>query len=40
MPVSGYAFMAKVQHYKGLGTNLESLYDSIKAELESEKIYR
>jgi hypothetical protein len=29
--------MAKVQHYKGLGTNLESLYDSMKAELESEK---
>ena len=29
--------MAKVQHYKGPGTNLERLYDSIKAELESEK---
>jgi hypothetical protein len=29
--------MAKVQHYRGLGTNLESLYDSIKAELENEK---
>ncbi len=29
--------VAKVQHYRGLGTNLESLYDSIKAELESEK---
>ena len=29
--------MAKVQHYRGLGTNLENLYNSIKAELESEK---
>ncbi len=29
--------MAKVQHYRGLGTNLESLYDSIKSELEGEK---
>jgi hypothetical protein len=26
-----------VLHYRGLGTNLESLYDNIKAELESEK---
>jgi hypothetical protein len=29
--------MAKVQHYRDLNTNLESLYDSIKAELEDEK---
>ena len=29
--------MAKVQHYRGLSTSLESLYDNIKAELESEK---
>jgi hypothetical protein len=29
--------VAKVQHYRGLGTNLETLYNSIKAELESEK---
>jgi hypothetical protein len=29
--------VAKVQHYRGLGTNLESLYNSIKTELESEK---
>jgi hypothetical protein len=29
--------VAKVQHYRGLGTNLENLYNSIKAELESEK---
>jgi hypothetical protein len=26
-----------VQHYRGLGTNLESLYENIKAELENEK---
>jgi hypothetical protein len=29
--------VAKVQHYRGLGTNLESLYNSIKTELEREK---
>jgi hypothetical protein len=29
--------MAKVQHYRGLGTNLDNLYDSIKAEIENEK---
>ena len=29
--------MAKVQHYRGLGTDLERLYDSIKAEMENEK---
>lgn len=29
--------MAKVQHYRGLGTNLENLYNSIKTELENEK---
>ncbi|MEO9364027.1 MAG: hypothetical protein ABI348_09020 [Nitrososphaera sp.] len=29
--------MAKVQHYRGLNTNLERLYDSIKAELEDQK---
>ncbi len=29
--------MAKVQHYRGLGTDLENLYNSIKAELENEK---
>ena len=27
----------KVQHYRGLGTNLENLYNSIKTELENEK---
>jgi hypothetical protein len=32
--------MAKVQHYRRLGTNLESLYDSIKSELEGEKDLR
>ena len=29
--------MAKVQHYRGLGTNLDNLYDSIKAEIQNEK---
>ncbi len=31
------SFAAKVQHYRGLGTNLENLYNSIKTELENEK---
>ena len=30
--------MAKVQHYRGLNTNLEKLYDSIKREIEVQKI--
>ena len=29
--------MAKVQHYRGLGTNLRNLYNSIKTELENER---
>jgi hypothetical protein len=29
--------MAKVQHYRGLNTNLEQLYDNIKGELEVQK---
>jgi hypothetical protein len=29
--------VAKVQHYRGLGRNLENLYNSIKTELENEK---
>jgi hypothetical protein len=29
--------VAKVQHYRGLGTNLENLYNSIKTELENQK---
>src|ERR687886_583646 len=29
--------MAKVQHYRGLDTNLDNLYNSIKAEIENEK---
>jgi hypothetical protein len=29
--------MAKVQHYRGLNTNLEKLYDSIKREIEVQK---
>lgn len=29
--------MAKVQHYKGLNTNLENLYESIKQTLRDEK---
>lgn len=29
--------MAKVQHYLGLDTDLENLYNSIKAEIENEK---
>lgn len=29
--------MAKVQHYRGLNTNLEKLYDSIKWEIEVQK---
>jgi hypothetical protein len=28
--------MAKVQHYQGLGTNLDMLYESIKGELQNE----
>jgi hypothetical protein len=30
-------FMAKVQHYRGLNTNLDRLYDSIKHELQNQK---
>ncbi len=29
--------MAKVQHYRGLNTNLDRLYDSIKCELQDQK---
>ena len=29
--------MAKVQHYRGLNTNLDSLYDNIKHELQNQK---
>jgi len=29
--------MAKVQHYRGLNTNLETLYDNIKQELQDQK---
>lgn len=29
--------MAKVQHYRGLNTNLDSLYDNIKLELQDQK---
>ena len=29
--------MAKVQHYRGLNTNLDRLYDSIKRELQDQK---
>ena len=29
--------MAKVQHYSGLNTNLDSLYDKIKHELQNQK---
>jgi len=29
--------VAKVQHYRGLDTNLENLYKNIKTERESEK---
>ena len=32
--------MAKVQHYTGLDTDLDNLYNSIKAEIENEKTYR
>ena len=32
--------MAKVQHYRGLNTNLDRLYNSIKAELEDQKELR
>jgi hypothetical protein len=28
--------MAKVQHYRGLDTDLDNLYNSIKAEIENE----
>ena len=31
--------MAKVQHYRGLNTNLDKLYDSIKRELHGSKGY-
>jgi hypothetical protein len=30
-------FVAKVQHYHGLNTNLDSLYDNIKHELQNQK---
>jgi hypothetical protein len=30
-------FMAKVQHYRGLNTNLDRLYDNIKQELQDQK---
>ena len=30
-------FVAKVQHYRGLSTNLDKLYDSIKQELQIQK---
>ena len=29
--------MAKVQHYRGLNTNLDTLYDNIKQELQDQK---
>jgi hypothetical protein len=29
--------VAKVQHYRGLNTNLDRLYDSIKQELQNQK---
>ena len=29
--------MAKVQHYRGLNTNLDNLYDKIKHELQDQK---
>jgi hypothetical protein len=29
--------MARVEHYRGLHTNIDSLYNSIKQELEKEK---
>ena len=29
--------MAKVQHYRGLNTNLDSLYNSIKKEIQDQK---
>ena len=29
--------MAKVQHYRGLNTNLDRLYDNIKRELQDQK---
>jgi hypothetical protein len=29
--------MAKVEHYRGLDTDLEKLYNSIRAEIENEK---
>jgi hypothetical protein len=29
--------VAKVQHYRGLNTNLDRLYDSIKQELQDQK---
>ena len=30
--------MPRVEHYKGLQTNLDNLYNSIKQEIEQEKI--
>jgi hypothetical protein len=32
--------MAKVEHYRGLDTDLEKLYNSIRAEIENEKNLR
>jgi hypothetical protein len=32
--------MAKVEHYRGLDTDLEKLYNSIRAEIENEKTCR
>ena len=32
--------MAKVQHYRGLNTNLDKLYNSIKQLLENQKDLR
>ena len=32
--------MPSVEHYKGLQTNIDSLYSSIKQELESEKVIK
>ena len=31
-----HLFMAKVQHYLGLNTNLDRFYDSIKQELQNQ----
>ena len=32
--------MSRVEHYRGLQTNIDSLYSSIKQELESEKVIK